>query len=96
MRIVINDLDDDAGIVANNIIVLGGVLVAIVILRTVLRIRARVYFIYNEILSALRIDTILVSSMVSGEARCVRKMSLFSFSFSLNDLSNLLSDPRQI
>jgi hypothetical protein len=52
VRIVINDLDDDAGIVANNIIVLGGVLVAIVILRTVLRIRARVYFIYNEILSA--------------------------------------------
>jgi hypothetical protein len=77
VRIVINDLDDDAGIVANTIIFLGGVLVAIVILRTVLLIRARVYFIYNEILSALRIDTILVSSMVSGEARCVRKMSLF-------------------
>ncbi len=77
MRIVINDPDDDAGIVATNIIFLGGVLVAIVILRTVLLIRARVYFIYNEILSALRIDTILVSSMVSGEARCVRKMSLF-------------------
>jgi hypothetical protein len=52
VRIVINDLDDDAGIVANNIIFLGGVLVAIVILRTVLLIRARVYFIYNEILSA--------------------------------------------
>jgi len=51
VRIVINDLDDE-GIVANNIIVLGGVLVAIVILRTVLLIRARVYFIYNEILSA--------------------------------------------
>ena len=74
MRIVINDPDDDAGIVATNIIFLGGVLVAIVILRTVLLIRARVYFIYNEILSALRIDTILVSSMVSGEARCVRKI----------------------
>tara|TARA_Y100000746_G_scaffold195859_1_gene177783 strand:- start:259 stop:519 length:261 start_codon:yes stop_codon:yes gene_type:complete len=51
VRIVINDLDDE-GIVANNIIFLGGVLVAIVILRTVLLIRARVYFIYNEILSA--------------------------------------------
>ena len=77
MRIINDDLDDDAGIVVTNIIFLGGVVVAIVILRTVLVVRARVYFIYNEILSALRIDTILVSSMVSGEARCVRKMSLF-------------------
>ena len=88
MRIINDDLDDDAGIVVTNIIFLGGVVVAIVILRTVLVVRARVYFIYNEILSALRIDTILVSSMVSGEARLVRKMSLFlSFSLSLSSQS---------
>jgi|TARA_B100001142_G_scaffold286391_1_gene301355 hypothetical protein len=53
VRTVINDLDDDAGIVATNIIFLGGGGgVAIVILRTVSRVRARVYFIYNEILTA--------------------------------------------
>jgi|TARA_B110000483_G_scaffold116481_1_gene141145 hypothetical protein len=52
VRIINDDLDDDAGIVVTNIIFLGGVVVAIVILRTVLVVRARVYFIYNEILTA--------------------------------------------
>ena len=84
MRIINDDLDDDAGIVVTDIIFLSVVVVAIAILRTVLLVRARVYFIYNEILSALRIDTILVSSMVSGEARCVRKNVSLSHSRSLS------------
>jgi hypothetical protein len=52
VRIINDDLDDDAGIVVTDIIFLSGVVVAIAILRTVLLVRARVYFIYNEILSA--------------------------------------------